>query len=69
MTKENYLKYGQFVVCALLALGILASRGEAQWNPNTITFENQSGEDAVVKLIGPAISNFGRRVPCCFPHC
>ena len=26
---------------------------DAKDNPNTITFDNQSGEDALVKLIGP----------------
>ncbi|MGO9273452.1 MAG: hypothetical protein ACLQOO_24975 [Terriglobia bacterium] len=39
--------------CAPLALMLLCSSVRAQEPPNTITFINNSGEDATVKLIGP----------------
>lgn len=44
-----------FVVILFLILGFDASPSSvyAQDNPNTITFDNKSGEPALVKLIGP----------------
>lgn len=53
MRNENYLKYAWVLVCMLLVIGTFAARGVAQEYPNTITFENQSGDNAVVKLVGP----------------
>ena len=48
-----------FVVISFVMLGLCASFPEvyAQDNPNSITFENQSGELALVKLIGPTGQN------------
>lgn len=51
--RNKYVKYCEVVLGVTLGLGMLSGRAYAQWNPNTITFENQSGENAVVKLIGP----------------
>jgi hypothetical protein len=47
-------KLKRFVVFILTALAIFTTLGNlfAQDNPNTITFENQSGELALVRLIG-----------------
>ena len=44
-----------FVVILVLLLGFSPSPPSihAQDNPNTITFDNKSGESALVKLIGP----------------
>ena len=52
-TKRTFRKPLQLILLALMATGLSASRTLAQAYPNTITFENQSGEGALVKLIGP----------------
>jgi len=52
-SNKGYTRFFELVLVALFGAGMLASRVDAQAFPNTITFENQSGEDAMVKLIGP----------------
>jgi len=54
MSKESHLVvYLPLVLCAGLLLGGGAARASAQDYVNSITFQNHSGEDAVVKLVGP----------------
>src|SRR5271157_1539344 len=43
-----------FLLVAAMAVGAFASN-----YPNTITFSNLSGDDALVKLIGPVRANVG----------
>lgn len=47
--------FNLFVAIFFVMLGLCASTPSihAQDNPNTITFDNKSGESALVKLIGP----------------
>lgn len=45
------------VFALVLVLASLTGVARAQGYQNTITFVNQSGEDAVVKLVGPARFN------------
>ena len=40
-------------VAILAAAFFVVSAGAQSASPNTITFENQSGQDALVKLVGP----------------
>ena len=53
--KEGRFDFNWFVAIFFLMLGLCASTPSihAQDNPNTITFDNKSGESALVKLIGP----------------
>lgn len=51
--KQTKLFGAILFVFVLLSLGVNSQGVYAQDNPNTITFDNQSGEPAFVKLIGP----------------
>lgn len=49
------VKYNHSLILFLIfSISSALSSAQAEDNPNTITFENESGEPAVVKLVGPS---------------
>jgi hypothetical protein len=57
MSKSYYPERFGLVLCALLSVALLPAQVGAQTFRNTISFENQSGEEALVKVIGPVRGN------------
>jgi hypothetical protein len=50
---ENSRPRARTLWCVVLAFVLLAGISRADEPPNTITFSNNSGQDATVKLVGP----------------
>lgn len=51
--KSHLMVYARLVMCAWFLFGVSVARASAQDYVNSITFQNHSGEDAVVKVVGP----------------